>query len=339
VRAIQLIEPRKVEVVEAPEPRLGPEDVLVEVHCIGLCGTDLSAYRGLFPLLTYPRILGHEVGGVIVAKGERVPARVRIGDRVMLDPYSNCKLCPACRAGRPNCCEFNQTLGVQRDGALAEQIAIHYEKVFASQSLSLWELALVEPLSVGYHATNRGRVSEVGTVLVLGAGTIGLGAIVAAARKGARVVAVDVDDAKLDQARRFGAQVAINSRREDVLAVTRGLTDAEGVSVAIEAIGLPETYRLAVDAVCFAGRVVYIGYAKHEVSYDTAEFVRKELEILGSRNALRVFPAVIGMVERRERPFSELISRVYPFAETGQALADWHAAPGQVTKLLIDVRA
>ena len=321
MRAITLVSPGVVVATEAPEPTLGPEDVLVEMHFVGLCGSDLAAYRGLSPMVSYPRIPGHEVGGVIVDRGQRVPDRLRVGDHVMLSPYSHCGLCPACRIGRTNCCEFNQTLGVQRDGALTERIAIHYTKAFASGKLSLAELALVEPISVGYHATNRARVSEVDTVLVLGAGTIGLGAIVAASRKGARVVAVDIDDAKLEQARRFGAALVVNSAREDPLTVTRELTAGEGVSVAIEAIGLPQTYRLAVSAVCYAGRVAYIGYAKHEVAFDTAEFVRKELDIVGSRNALHEFPAVIGMFERGERPFSEMVSAVYPFAEAGAAFA------------------
>src|SRR5258707_5244886 len=327
MKAIRFPEPKKVEIVDIAEPRLNAEDVLVEVRYAGLCGSDLSVYRGLFPLVTYPRIPGHEISGVIVGKGPRVPDTICEGDHVMFSPYSECGVCPACRAGRPNCCEFNQTLGLQRDGAMAPRFAIPYGKIYTSKTLSFEELALVEPMSVGYHATNRGRLSEMDTVLVLGAGTIGIGVICAAARKGATVIAVDIDDAKLAMARKFGAQHTINSAKEDVLAVTSQLTNREGVSVAIEPIGLPETFRMAVDAVCFAGRVVYIAYTKKEASYNTQEFVRKELDILGSRNALRVFPAVIKMIEQRERPFMDLVTRKYPFAETGQAFHDWDAAP------------
>lgn len=339
MRAVSLVGPRQVELIDVPEPRPGPEDVLVETHYVGLCGSDLAAYRGLSPMVRFPVILGHEVGGVVVAKGDRVPERVQTGSRVMLSPYSSCGLCPACRIGRTNCCEFNQTLGVQRDGALTGLVAIPFAKVFSSDSLSLQELALVEPLSVGYHAVNRARVAEVDTVLVLGCGAIGLGAIVAAARKGATVVALDVDDAKLAQGQRFGAQVAINSTTQDPLAVIRELTRGEGVSVAIEAVGHPTTYRLAVDAVCFAGRVACIGYAKHEVAFDTSLFVRKELDVVGSRNALHEFPAVVKMVERRERPFTELVSAVYPLADSAAALRDWDAQPGRFTKILVDMQA
>ncbi len=339
MKAIRFNAPKQVEIVDIAAPQLGPAEVMVEVRYVGLCGSDLNIYRGLMPLVQYPRIPGHEVSGVIVAKDGLVPDSLRLGDQVMVSPYTHCGLCPACRIGRSNCCQFNQTYGVQRDGVLTRHFAVHYSKVFANQNLSLQELALVEPLSVGYHAANRGRVSEVDTVLVIGCGTIGMGVIAAAAAKGATVIAADVDEHKLADARKFGAQTTINSASQDVRAALSDLTAGEGVTVAIEAVGLPETFRLAVEAVAFAGRVVYVGYAKKEVGYDTTDFVRKELDILGSRNALHVFPAVMKMLEKRQRPFMDLITRIYPFAETGLALRDWDAAPGQFTKILIDVPA
>jgi len=290
-------------------------------------------------MVSYPRVPGHEISGTIVGRGAAVPEGVREGARVMLSPYTSCNLCPACRVGRPNCCQFNETLGVQREGALTSHVAIHYGKVFASDVLSLEELALVEPLSVGYHAANRGRVSEVDTVLVIGCGTIGLGVVAAAARKGATVIVADIDEAKLAMATRFGARHAVNSAAEDLRARVNELTGGEGVRVAVEAVGLAQTFRQAVELTCYAGRVVYIGYAKEEVAYDTKLFVAKELEIRGSRNALLVFPVVIGMLEERAMPFTDIITRVYPFAEAAQAFADWDADPGKVAKFLIDVKA
>ncbi len=298
----------------------------------------MNTFRGTFPLVTYPRVPGHEVSGIIVAKGERVPESITEGDRVTLSPYSHCGVCPACRLGRTNCCQFNRTLGVQRDGAMRSKFAIHYSQVFVSDQLSLKELTLVEPLSVGYHAANRGRVTEVDTVLVIGCGTIGIGAIAAAARKGATVFAADIYEAKLADAKKFGAQHAINSARGDMLSEIGELTDREGVSVAIEAVGLPQTFRLAVDAVAYAGRVVYAGYAKQEVCYDTTHFVRKELDIMGSRNALRAFPGVIKMLEKGQQPFTDLITKIYSVDEVAQAFHDWDAVPGKYSKILIDLR-
>ncbi len=337
MRAISLLRPKEVEIINLPEPEYGPEEVLVQVNYVGLCGSDLNAYRGLSPMVTYPRIPGHEISGVVIAKGAQVPSGLSLGARVTISPYTECGTCPACRIGRTNCCQFNQTMGVQREGALTEQIVVHHSKVFASEKLTAEEMALVEPISVGYHAANRGRISETDTVLVLGCGTIGLGAVAAAARKGATVIGLDVDDVKLELARKLGAQHTINSTQEEAAAVIADFTKKEGVNVAIEAVGLPATYRLAVEAVAFAGRVVCIGYAKEEVSFATRLFVSKELDILGARNALHVFPSVIRMLEDRQRPFTDLITRVAPFAEIKQTFDDWSADPGKFSKILVQV--
>src|SRR5260221_4441923 len=200
MKVVSLEAPRQINIKEREEPKLGPEEVLVEPLYIGLCGSDLNAYRGLSPMVSYPRVPGHEISARIVAKGEKVPPNLMLGTTCSLSPYSHCGICPACAQGRFNTCEKNQTLGVQRDGAMAERFAIHYGKVFVSDKLSPEELALVEPLSVGFHSARRGRVKAGETVLVLGCGTIGLGAIAACARLGATVVAAELDPIKLDQA-------------------------------------------------------------------------------------------------------------------------------------------
>ena len=325
--------------METVEPKMGPADVMIDVCFVGLCGSDLNSYRGLMPLVTFPRIPGHEISGKVLEKGADVPDTIKIGDRATVSPYTSCGVCPACKAGRENTCENNKTFGVQRDGAMTERIVVPYEKVFVSQILTLHELALVEPLSVGYHATNRGRVNEQDTVLVFGCGAIGMGAVCASVRKGATVIAVDIDDAKLASSRFFGATHVINALKEDVKSRIAEITNNEGVSIAIEAVGNGETFKQAIASVCFAGRVVMIGYAKGETSLDTQQIIKKELDILGSRNALRVFPAVIKMLERREKPFAKMITRIYPFNETPNALKDWSANPGIVSKFLIDIKA
>ena len=170
MQAVSLSAPKTLKFVDIPEPTVGPEELLVDVHYVGLCGGDLHAYRGLLPLLSYPRIPGHEVSGLIAGIGAQVPDSFVQGDAVVISPYTSCGLCSACRAGRPNACQFNQTYGVQRDGVLTARFAVHYSKVFVNNDLTLKELALVEPLSVGYHAANRGRVAETDTVLVIGCG-------------------------------------------------------------------------------------------------------------------------------------------------------------------------
>lgn len=327
-----------VEAVEIDAPVVGDTDVLVDIYYLGLCGSDLNSYRGLMPFVTLPRIPGHELSGKVVAKGANVPDSIKIGDNVTVLPYTNCGVCPSCMAGRPNCCQFNQTLGVQREGALTQQIAVPFEKVFVSQTLSLEELALVEPLSVGYHGANRGDVSEIDTVLLLGCGTIGMGALCAAVRKGATVIALDIDDTKLEQAKKFGAQFTINSLKEDPLEAIARITNKRGVSIAIEAAGTPMTFNLALEAVSFAGSIVCIGYSKKETGINSQLIVSKELNIYGSRNALRVFPSVIQMFERKERPFTDIITKVFSFDDTPDAFKYWDENTGTVSKILIQVK-
>jgi L-galactonate 5-dehydrogenase len=338
MKAFVIEEAFKVKSIEIQEPQMTSTDVLLEVHYLGLCGSDLNSYKGLMPLVTFPRIPGHEISGVIIDKGAGVPKTINIGDNATVSPYTNCGVCPACRQGRINTCEFNQTLGVQRDGALTERIAVPYDKVFVSKTLSLKELALIEPMSVGYHGANRGLVSETDTVMILGCGTIGMGALCAAVRKGATVIGVDIDDSKLLQAKKFGAQHTINSAKENVIEAINKLTNNEGVTVAIEAAGTPVTFNMAIDCVCFAGRIATIGYSKHDVSLNTQLIVRKELNLFGSRNALRVFPSVITMFERKEMPFTDMITKVFPFSETPEAFKYWAENTGSVSKILIEIK-
>jgi L-galactonate 5-dehydrogenase len=324
--------------IEIAEPQIGPADVLLEVHYIGLCGSDLNSYRGLMPLVTLPRIPGHEISGIIIDKGTNVPNTINIGDKATVSPYTNCGICPACRAGRINTCEFNQTLGVQREGALTQHIVVPFEKIFVSKTLSLQELVLVEPLSVGYHGANRGHVCETDTVVLIGCGTIGMGALCAAVRKGATVIGVDIDDAKLNQAKKYGATHTINSTKENAHEAIMRITNNEGANIAIEAAGTQVTYKLALDAVCFGGRIVFIGYPKHEVSLEAPLLVRKEVNIYGSRNALRVFPSVINMLEKKEKPFMEMITKIFPFDKTFDAFKFWNENTGVVSKILIEVK-
>ncbi len=227
---------------------------------------------------------------------------------------------------------------MQRDGALAEFIAVPREKIFSAPGLSLQELALVEPLTIGFHAVARGRVTAEDHVAIFGCGGVGLGAISGAARRGATVVAIDVDDEKLALAKAAGAQLTLNSSREPLHERLQDLTNGHGPNVSIEAIGLPSTFRSAVEETAFCGRVVYIGYAKEPVCYETRFFVQKELDILGSRNALpEDFQSVIEMLQARDFPVDRAISRIVPLAQAGEALRDWSAQPSQFSKILVRI--
>jgi threonine dehydrogenase-like Zn-dependent dehydrogenase len=339
MKALVITEAGQTQYVERPAPAPAPGEVLLQIKRVGYCGTDLNTFRGLNPLVTYPRIPGHEIGAVIAGITAGVPAEFTLGTEVTVLPYTTCGQCPSCRSGRVNACRSNQTLGVQRDGAMTESICVPWQKIVRSAKLSIAEHALVEPLSVGFHAVERGRVSGQDTVLVFGCGMIGLGAISGAAlSQGARVIAVDVDDAKLALARKAGAVETINSKTDNLHDRVRALTAGDGPGVVIEAVGLPATFRAAVDEVAFAGRVVYIGYAKEAVSYETKYFVMKELDIMGSRNATaKNFADVVKVLESRRYPVSETITSTVPFAKAGAALADWAANPARVTKIQVEL--
>lgn len=336
MKAFVINEPGKTSLVERDQPRPAAGEVLLKVACVGFCGSDLNTFRGLNPLVSYPRIPGHEVSGVIVDAAPEALKEFQLGQEVLVMPYTACGECTSCRSGRTNCCQFNQTLGVQRDGALAEYVAVPTEKLLAAPKLSLAELALVEPLTIGFHAVDRGRVTSNDTVAVLGCGAIGLGAIAGAAARGAKVIAVDIDDAKLELGRLCGASEVIHSGRESLHEALTQLTAGDGPHVVIEAIGLPQTFQAAVSEVCFAGRVVYIGYAKAPVEYETKYFVMKELDILGSRNATaQDFRDVIQLLESGKFPVNCVISHTTDLAGAGELLRQWSERPSEFTKIQV----
>ncbi len=339
MKAIAIEAPGKMGVTDMPVPAPGAEEVLLRVAVIGYCGSDLNTYRGLNPLVSYPRVPGHEIGATIEACGPGVPADWQPGMVVTCFPYTSCGECPACRIGRFNACRSNQTFGVQRDGALTEFITVPWRKLCLAPGLSVAECAMVEPLAVGFHAVDRGRVQSGETVLVIGAGMIGLGAIAGAGlARGARVIAADVDDGKLALARKAGAAETINSRTENLHERLAELTGGDGPDVVIEAVGLAETFLAAVNEVCFAGRVVYIGYAKSPVSYETKYFVMKELDIMGSRNSTPAdFEAVIALLKSGRYPIAETITRTVCMSEAAAAMADWDANPAAITKIQVNI--
>ena len=319
----------------APEPRAG--EVLLEVNYIGYCGSDLNTYRGFNPLVKLPRIPGHEISAAIVETGAGVPDAWRVGQTVTVSPYTSCGLCSSCLKGRPNCCRFNETLGVQRDGALTKYIAVPWTKLYDAEGMAPEHVELIEPLTVGGHAADRSGAMEDDVTAVIGCGAVGLGAVLGLARKNARrVVAVDVDDDKLSLAREFGATDVVNSTTADLHAALQEISGGHGPNCIIEAVGLPATFRAAVDEVAFAGSVTYIGYAKAPVEYQTKLFVQKELDIRGSRNANpENFRRVIDFARRGLFPIEKMLTRTYAFADAGQALADWDAAPGKVCRLAV----
>jgi len=337
MKAFYITEPGKSALGDLEQPKPGPNELLLRTRLIGLCGTDLSTFRGKNPLVSYPRIPGHEIAATIVETGAEVPSDWLAGMNVTAYPNTSCGQCAACRRGRTNACKFNQTLGVQRDGAMQEYFTLPWEKACTAKGLSLRELSLVEPLAVGFHAAARGRVTAGDTVAVIGCGAVGLGALACSVTRGATAIAIDVDDGKLELARRAGAQHSINSRSEAMHDRLLALSGGFGPDVMIEAVGTPATYLMAIEEVAHTGRVVYIGWGKEPVSFDTKLFVHKELDILGSRNYLAEFPAVIDVLLRGQFPVEATISKTVRLSGAGEALREWSESPHLFTKILVEV--
>lgn len=337
MKAIQITDLHQLELIELPQPEPAAGEVLLRIHYVGFCGSDLNTYRGRNALALKPVIPGHEISATVERMGEGVPASLHTGQVVTVDPYTACGTCPSCQRRRANACQHNQTLGVQRHGAMREWLCVPWQKVIPADGLRQQDVALIEPMSVGFHAVDRGQVTDTDTVLVIGCGMIGVGAIVRASLRGATVIAADLDDQKLELARQLGATATVNTAHEDLHERLQALTAEAGPDVVIEAVGSAATYAAAVNEVAFTGRIVCIGYAPGDVPLPTRFFVQKELDIRGSRNALPAdFRAVIRYLRRGQCPTDRLITACIRPEDAAQAMARWDTAPGSVFRILVD---
>ena len=336
MKAIQITEPSVMKIIDIAEPQMGDDEVLLKMKYVGFCGSDLNTFRGGNPMVKMPVVPGHEVGAEIVKVGKNVPDVLKPGMTVTVNPYTNCGKCASCRNGRVNACEHNETLGVQRWGAMCEYLSLPWVKVIPAGQLSARTSALIEPMSVGFHAVSRAQVTDIDVVMVIGCGMVGMGAVVRAAQRGAIVIAADIDDEKLALAKQMCASYAVNTKTEDVHARLMEITSGFGPDVIIEAVGSIPTYQMAINEVGFTGRVVCIGYAKSEVSFQTKYFVQKELDIRGSRNAQPSdFRAVIRYLERGTCPVDRLISNEVEPEGAANAMDQWAANPGKVFRILV----
>ena len=336
MKAIQISGERQMEIVDVAEQELKAGEVLLRLKYVGFCGSDLNTWLGRNPMVKMPVIPGHEVGAVIEKVGADVPEILKPGMVVTCNPYTNCGKCASCRNQRVNACEHNETLGVQRNGAMREFIALPWEKIIPAEGLDPSTCALIEPMSVGFHAVNRAQVTDIDTVVVIGCGMVGLGAIVRSALRGATVIAADIDDEKLALAKELGATYTVNTKTEDAHAKLQEFTAGFGPDVIIEAVGSAPTYQMAVNEVAFTGRVICIGYAKTDVSFQTKFFVQKELDIRGSRNAQPAdFRAVIHYLQRGTCPVDRLISNEVAPEDAPEAMRQWAENPGKVFRILV----
>ena len=328
--------PYEIELVDRSEPHVDADEVLIRLRTAGICGSDVHGLAGEHPLMTLPRVLGHELAGQIEAVGREVTS-VSPGDHVAVDPMLRCGHCRPCRLGRYNCCENLKVLGVHTDGGFAEFIAVTQGQVYGLPESLPWEVgALIEPLAVGAHGVARAKVVDGDRVVILGAGTIGLSALLAAKQHRVQVIVLDILDWKLDKAKALGADKVLNPVTEDALEGVMGFTNGQGAEVVLEATGSPHTVASTISYLASAGRIGIIGITGQEILLHQSEFTRKEVDIYFSRNSLDQFPRIITRIAQGEIDPRPMISHRFPFEDVKQALQLASERGREVGKVILE---
>lgn len=348
MKVITILEPGKVTVTEKEMPVVKKGEALLKLLYGGICGSDLGTYRGTFAYAGYPRIPGHEFSAQIVEIEEN-DRGLKPGMIVTCNPYFNCQKCYSCERGLVNCCESNETMGAQRDGAFSEYITMPIERIYDGMGLNPRQLALIEPFCISYHGVSRADIKKGDKVLVIGAGTIGVLAAVAAKAKGGEVYIADVAEEKLQYAyKTFGLAGMIKNDSEESFknSVSQITGEHHGFDVCIEAVGLPSTFQNCIDAAAYGGRIVLIGVGKKNLDFNFTLIQKKELSIFGSRNALKAdFKELIELVKCGEIDLEKIVMNKgsadaekrseYELEEAAAAFEEFHRYGGSKLKVLI----
>ena len=338
MKAISLDAPkafRQIDIAPPPPPAAG--EALVQVHRVGICGTDIGGYLGKMPFFSYPRIPGHELGVEVLAVGDGV-TNVRPGDHCSVEPYINCQQCYACVRGHTNCCEKHQTLGVHCDGGLRPQFIVPARKLHISRKLSFEQLALVETLAIGCHAVDRSALSAEQSCLIIGAGPIGLSTLEFAKLTGAKVIVMDMVADRLDFCRRqMGVQHTVVPG-ENTESDLRELTDGHLPDVVFDATGASASMSAAFGYTAQAGKLVFVGITTDEVRFRHPVFHRCEGTLLCSRNALSAdFARIIRLIEDGQIDTRPWITHRTPFEELIAVFPSFTKPETGVLKAVVEV--
>ena len=335
MKAVKIKEPFEIEIIEKDMPKPRNDEALLRVLYCGICGADVASYTGNQPFTTYPRIPGHEFSAQIV----EIPKNdkgLKAGDIVTCNPYFNCGECYACKRGIVNACHDNQTMGVQRDGSFQEYITMPVERIIDGKGLSAKELALIEPFSISCHALSRAEVKNDDNLLIMGAGPIGLFALIKAKAMGARVLIADMLESRLTLAKEFGADCTVNVKKSDLHAACAKFTYGNGFDVCVEACGAPETFLNCIDEAAHGANIILIGNGKRETAFIHSVILKKELNIFGSRNAFtKNFEELIELVKLGEVNLLKMISGIYDADDAKTAFDALTHNDGSLAKLLI----
>lgn len=337
MKTIIINKPGEVEIIEQAMPVRKQGEALLKILYGGICGSDLGTYRGTFAYASYPRIPGHEFSAEIIEIGDN-DRNLKPGMIVTCNPYFNCGHCYSCQRGLVNCCTSNETMGAQRDGAFSEYITMPIERIYDCKGLSAKTLALIEPFCISYHGISRANIQPNDKVLVIGAGTIGVLAAVAAKAKGAKVYISDVAENKMNYAiETFGLDGGIlNDSPENFIKRVEEITNGNYFDVTIEAVGLPSTFQACIDAAAFGARMVQIGVGKRTHEFDFTLLQKKELNVYGSRNALKKdFLELIDLVKSGKVDLEKIVTNTYNLDEADKAFQDFSKNAASMLKVVI----
>jgi 2-desacetyl-2-hydroxyethyl bacteriochlorophyllide A dehydrogenase len=338
MKTIVLEEPGRFRLVDrAAPPAPGPGEALVRIHRVGVCGSDLHAFRGKQPFFTYPRVVGHELGVEIVALGTP-EAHLAVGDRCSVEPYLNCGSCIACRRGKTNCCVRLQVLGVHTDGGMRELMTVPVAKLHRSRTLSMDQLALVEMLTIGAHAVRRAQLEAGERVLVIGAGPIGLSVIQFAQLSGARVIVLEISERR----RRFCRQhlrveTCLDGQTDTTVDELQALLDGDLPTTVFEATGNPNSMMRSVQFVANGGKLTFVSLVQGDLTFRDTELHRRELTLLRSRNATGAdFAWAIQMVEEGQIDLAPWITHRAPADALIAAFPEWLDPERGVIKAVVE---
>lgn len=338
MKAVQITEIKKVELVEVPEPELKPGDAEITVKAAGICGSDVHAFGGRSPNVSYPLIIGHEIAGVVtkIAEGAENPNGIRVGDRVVLNPYLVCGECYPCSKGQTNCCDHLRCLGVQTGGAMSERFTHPLRQMVKVPDEIDWPTAaVIEPTVIGLHALHTVGLKPGDHLVVVGTGCIGMLEGLLALAMGATPIMVDVVEGRLALARSFGLEYTVNAATQDAAAYIRELTGGRMAECVCEISGSEQGVRNAMDYVASTGRIALSGWPNHEISLPTAFITRRELQIVGARNGVQSeFEEVIDLVKSGQVNIRQIISRTVPLTELPIWVEDLEAHPENNLKVV-----
>jgi 2-desacetyl-2-hydroxyethyl bacteriochlorophyllide A dehydrogenase len=337
MKTIVLEKPGSFQLVETAAPHApAAGEALVRVRRVGVCGSDLHAFRGNQPFFTYPRIVGHELGVEIVAIGEN-DAGLAVGDRCAVEPYLNCGRCIACRRGKTNCCERLEVLGVHRDGGMREFMTVPVGKLHRSQHLSLDQLALVEMLTIGAHAVRRAALEDGEHVLVIGAGPIGLSVIRFAQLVGANVIVLEISERRRQFCRQHLKIETCLDGKEDPAPQLRKILNGDLPTTVFEATGNAQSMMQSVQYVANGGKLVFVSLVQADLSFRDTELHRRELTLLRSRNATgKDFAWAIQMVGEGKIDLGPWVTHRAPADGMVAAFPSWWDPEQGVIKAVVE---